>query len=211
MGLGLPVSSGGGDRTPIIKYDGRAGRINRVDRSNESGTWETKELEITKGFAAVFDLENIETGWMNFSAAGPDFKMVKVGEAMPERPSPAHRPGFRVLMKLGKTSGDDLREMASNAKVAIAGMDALYDTYAAERQNHPGKLPVVGLSDTIQVKTQGKDADGKPQSSTNYQPVWEILKWVPRPAELGGEEGSTPDPEPKPEPVKQPAMADDEF
>lgn len=188
MGLGLPVGGGGGDRTPIIKYDGRAGRIHRIDRSNASGSWETAEVEITRDFQAIFDLENIETGWLNFPAGGaPDIRTVKIGQPMPERPSDKHRSGFKVLMKLGKSIGGDLREMAANAQVSIKGMDALYDAYLAEVQNHPGKLPVVTLADTIQVKSSGKDANGQPQSSTNYQPVWKIVAWADRPAELGGE------------------------
>lgn len=189
MGLGLPQSSGGDfNRTPIIKYDARAGRIHRIDRSNESGTWETSEVELTQGFQAIFDLENIETGWLCFPAgAAPDIRTVKVGTPMPERPSDKHRAGFRLLMKLGKSCGGDLREMAANAKVSIAAMDKLYDAYLAGVQDHAGKLPVVTLAGTEKVVSNGKDEQGKPQSSTNYQPVWEITAWVDRPAELNGE------------------------
>jgi hypothetical protein len=127
-GLGLPQTGGdGANRTPIIKYDARAGRIFRVDRSNESGSWETEQVEITNGFQAIMDLENIETGWLSFPAGGaPDIKTVKIGTPMPERPSDKHKSGFRILMKLGKSSGGDVREMAANAQVSIKGMDALY-------------------------------------------------------------------------------------
>lgn len=202
MGLGLPVSSGGGDRTPIIKYDARAGRIHRIDRSNASGNWETSEEEITNGFQAIFDLENIETGWLNFPAgSAPDIRVVKIGTPLPDRPSDKHRAGFRLLMKLGKSCGGDLREMASNAKVSIAAMDKLYDAYIAGVQEHPGKLPVVILAGTEKVVSSGKDEHGKPQSSTNYQPVWEITKWADRPAELVV--GASPANEAKAEPVTQ--------
>lgn len=188
MGLGLPMNSGGGDRTPIIKYDGRAGRIHRIDRSNASGQWETNEVEITKDFQAIMDLENIETGWLNFPAGGaPDIQTVKIGTPLPARPSDKHKSGFRILMKLGKSCGGDLREMAANAQVSIKGMDALYDAYLAGVQDNAGKLPVVKLGDTVSVKSSGKDAQGKPQSSTNYQPVWKIMAWVDRPAVLNGE------------------------
>ena len=180
MGLGLPTTSGDFNRTPIIKYDARAGRIHRIDRSNASGQWETNEVEITRDFQAIFDLENIETGWLNFPAGGaPDIRTVRIGNPMPDRPSDAHRSGFRVYMKLGKSCGGDVRELAANAKVSIAGMDALYDAYEAEKTNHPGQLPVVTLKDTVQVKSSGQG-----QTSTNYQPVWDIVKWVDRPAEL---------------------------
>lgn len=217
MGLGLPASGGDFNRTPIIKYDGRAGRIHRIDRSNASGSWETNEVEITKGFQAIFDLENIETGWLNFPAGGaPDIRTVKIGNPLPERPSDKHRSGFRVFMKLGKSCGGDLREMAANAKVSIAGMDALYDAYLAGAKENPGKLPVVTLSDTLQVKSEGKDAQGNKQTSTNYQPVWEIVSWADRPAELSGDVGN-PATEPKAAepvktaPAKELVSADNEF
>lgn len=190
MGLGLPQSSGGGgDRTPIIKYDARAGRIFRLDREQDaSGTWQSNQVEITQGFQAIFDLQNIETGWLNFPAGGtPDIRTVKIGNPLPERPSPQHKTGYRVLMKLGKTIGGDVREMASNAGVSIAGMDALYDAFLAQQGANAGKLPIVTLKTTTAVTKSGKDAQGKPQSSTNYQPVWEITGWADRPEELNGE------------------------
>lgn len=212
MGLGLPTGGGGGERTPIIKYDGRAGRIHRIDRTNEGGTWSSNEVELTKDFQAIFDLENIETGWLNFPAGGaPDIRTVKIGEAMPDKPSEKHRPGFRVLMKLGKSISQtanepDIREMASNAQVSIKGMDALYDAYLKEKDANAGKLPVVKLADTLQVKSSGKDANGNPQSSTNYQPVWEIVAWADRPAELGGNGGAEPE-KAAPPPKQEKALA----
>jgi hypothetical protein len=199
---------GGGDfnRQAIIKYDARAGRIHRIDRTNASGSWETSETEITNGFQAIFDLENIETGWLNFPAGGaPDMRLAKIGTPLPERPSDKHRAGFRVLMKLGKgislNSQPDVREMAANAKVSIAAMDKLYDAYVAGVKDNPGKLPVVTLSGTEKVVSNGRDENGKPQSSTNYQPVWTITKWVDRPPELVI--GAAPANEPKAEPVQQ--------
>lgn len=219
-GLGLPTSSGdGANRTPIIKYDARAGRIFRIDRSNESGQWETEQVEITNGFQAIMDLENIETGWLNFPTGGaPDIKTVRIGTPMPERPSDKHRSGFRILMKLGKSSGGDLREMAANAQVSIKGMDALYDAYLAGVAANAGKLPVVVLEKTTAVTSSGKGADGKPVSSTNYQPVWAISKWVDRPDELTG---GQPANDPKAGPIAQaktttqvkpePAADEDEF
>ncbi len=186
MALGLQYESGGGsfDRTPIIKYDARAGRIFRIDRSNASGSWETSQVEITNGFQAVMDLENIEVGYMSFDGV-PDFKMVKLGQPLPPKPSDKHKQGFRVVMKLGKQSGGDVREMAANARVSIAGLDALHTQYEAEKGANAGKLPLVQLGGTTPVVTEGKDANGKKQSSTNYQPNWVIAKWIDRPEELG--------------------------
>jgi hypothetical protein len=136
---------------------------------------------------------------------------VKIGGALPDRPSPAHKTGFRILMKLGKSCGGDVREMAANAGVSIKGMDALYDAFLKDAGANAGKLPVVALEKTTPVVSGGKD-----QSSTNYQPVWKIVSWVDRPAELGGAgQAATPaaaaEPPKAAEPAKQLADVAAEF
>ena len=222
---------------PIIKYDARAGRLFRVDRSDDSGRWESNPVEITQVFQAIIDLENIETGWLHFPTGGaPDIRTVKIGQALPDRPTDKHRTGFRVIMKLGKQAGGDRREMAANAAVAIKGMDLLHDAFTAAPERGQGLLPVIQLQGTLPITTTGKN-NGQPVSSTNYQPVWQIVKWVPRPPELqpgyeaprGGEAvqqqlpqqaappqpapppAPAPPPPPPPEPVRQLASVDDDF
>lgn len=184
MALNLPTPADAGHRMPIIKYDARAGRIFRVDRSDDTGRWESNPVEITQVFQAIFDLENIETGWLHFPTGGaPDIRTVKMGQGLPDRPSEKHRGGFRILLKLGKQSGGDLREMAANAKVSIEAMNKLHNAYEAELPAHPGELPVVRLAGVVAVTTPGK-SQGQPVTSTNYEPVWEIVKWTARPPEL---------------------------
>ena len=61
--------SGGGDFTPIVKYDSRAGRIFRVDRVQTNDGFVSDPVDITQGFKAVFDFENIEVGWIDFPVA----------------------------------------------------------------------------------------------------------------------------------------------
>lgn len=180
MALGLP-QSGGGDRVPIIKYDARAGRLFRVDRSqNAAGQYDSETVEITPNFQAVFDMAGIELGWLSFPRnAAPDIVVATYGNPLPPRPSLQHRTGFRVHMLLGKSCGGDVREMASNAQASIAGMDVLHDAYLSGVKANPGKLPVVKLGRTKAIVSQGKDA-----SSTNYEPGWEIVAWVDRPDKL---------------------------
>lgn len=218
MALGLPSHEGGADRTPVLKYDARAGRVFRVDRTQSDGSWESNQVELPAAvFQAIFDLENIEIGWLHFPTGGaPDIRVAKYGTPMPERPSPQHRTGFRVHMLLGKTSGGDVREMAANAQVSIKGMDALHDAYLSGVKANPGKLPVVKLGSTTAVSSSGKGTDGKAVSSTNYMPVWEIVKWTDRPAELpaGGpaamKAAQQAAPAAEPEPLQQ-ASVEDEF
>jgi hypothetical protein len=217
MALGLPERGGGEDRTPIIKYDARAGRVFRVDRTQSDGSWDTNTVEITPVFQAVMDLEHIELGWLYFPTNGaPDIQVAPFGKPLPEKPSSNHRPGFRVHMKLGKQAGGDLREMAANAKVSIDGMDALHDAFLKDRAAHPGQMPVVKLDGTTAVSSSGKDASGKQVSSTNYRPDWGIVGWIDPPPELkpngaGKPAGAAAQQQqlPDPEPVKHAAISDD--
>jgi hypothetical protein len=175
MAFGINLDSVSGNITPIVKYDARAGRMQRVDREDGIST----PHDITNNFRAVFDLENVEYGWLAFSASGPDFKLVRLGEALPAKPSENHRQGVRLRLKLASDCGGDLRELATVARVALRGLDELHTRYEAEKASHPGHLPIVSLAKTIPV-TSGSGA----QKSTNYQPVFEIAGWAPRPADL---------------------------
>ena len=218
MGLGLNYrrGGGGGDFLPVCKYDARAGRAFRVDR--EDG--QNNPVDITRNFKAVFDMENIEVGWISFpKGAAPDFQLVPLGEEVPEEaPSPIHKQGTRFVIKLSAECGGDCREMASTAAAFLDGMNALHDEYLTGLAKNPGKLPVVILEDTIAVKSGGGQ-----NKSTNYQPQFKIVSWVPRPKDLkpsprGGAAQSRPSAPPSTgsqrvgAPSKAPAMAaaDDE-
>lgn len=213
MALGLQTESGGGDYTPVAKYDARAGRFFRIDRFQDgAGNWSSDDVDITQGFQAVMDLENIEVGWMLFAAGvAPQWNMVPLGQPLPARPSDQHKQGFRMKMKLGKSCGGDVREFASQAKAVLGAVDALHTAYVEGAKANPGKLPVVAMTGTTAIKTTGKG-----QTSTNYAPVFEIKSWVDRPAELIG---GVPANEPVAQPVTQarttsqvaqPAPAEDE-
>jgi hypothetical protein len=176
MALGLNYESGSGaDILPIIKYDARGGRFTRIDR--EAGTSEA--VDITNNFEAVFDFENIETGNIAFTAQGPKFNVTKLGVADPRPPSEDFKPGFRLMVKLGSgCGGGEPREFASTAKSCIDGVNALHDDYMAGVTANPGKLPVVTLKSVRVKKTEGKNP------TSNYVPVFEITRWVPRPPAL---------------------------
>jgi hypothetical protein len=214
MALGLQTEAGGGDFSDIVKFDARAGRFFRVDRREVNGQWETDPVEITDGFQAIFDMRNIQVGWMLFAAGvAPIMTMVPLGDPMPDRPTDQHKQGFKLMLKLGKSCGGDVREFASQAKAVIGALDTLHDLYTAGLKDNAGKLPVVALKGTTAIKSTGKG-----QTSTNYAPIFEIVKWVDPPAELIG---GTPANEPKQEPVQQlksatqekpaPAADDDDF
>lgn len=176
LGFSFGGGDGGNDIIPIVKFDCRAGRMFRRDRVNG----EYVQVDVTKGFKAVVDFENVETGWINFdTGTAPDFHVARYGTTVPPQPSEKHRPGVRLLVKLGKDSGGDVRELASTAKAFLRGIDELHSAYVAGKDANAGKLPVAELSDTIAITT-GEGA----RKSTNYAPVFKIVGWVARPADL---------------------------
>jgi hypothetical protein len=176
LGFSNTGTSGGGDFLPIVKYDARAGRFFRVDR--EEGT--STPVDITRNFKAVFDFENVETGWIAFVAgSAPDFQMTPMDVPNVEKPSGNHKEGFRMTVKLHSECGGGSRELASTAGVMKAGLNVLHDEYLAGVKANPGKLPVVVLRDTVPLTSGSGD-----KKSTNYQPIFEITSWVKRPVEL---------------------------
>jgi hypothetical protein len=184
MALGLNYSSGGngGDIVPFVKFDARAGRFFRRDRSQDSGgNYVSNDVDITPNFKAVVDLENIEVGYLKFGAgAAPEFVLGKLGDPMPNKPmGDGWKQGARIMMKLHASCGGDVRECSSNAAAFLKGIDDLHTTYENQKGMNPGKLPIVVLKTTMPI-TSGQGA----KKSTNYQPVLEISGWAPRPTDL---------------------------
>lgn len=179
MALGMNFDgggAGGSDIIPIVKYDARSGRVFRRDFL---GNGEYDNVDISRSFKAVLDMENIEVGTILFGAGAPSFSLAPLGKPVPPAPTPEHKQGARLLLKLGKDCGGDVREIASTAKAFLRGLDELHNAYLAGVIDNPGKLPIVVLSDTIGVTT----GEGT-KKSTNYQPVFEITAWTSRPTDL---------------------------
>lgn len=195
MALGFNYSTGGGDNgdiVPFVKYDARAGRFFRNDRSqDQSGNYTNTPVDITSNFRAVMDLENLEVGYLLFAAgAAPAFMLVRLGDPMPHKPADGKwKQGVRVMMKLHGVCGGDVRETSSNAAAFLKGFDDLHTLYEAGKAANPGKLPIVVLKTTMPI-TSGSGE----KKSTNYQPVFEIAGWAPRPVDLVhvGKGSSTP-------------------
>lgn len=171
--------SAGGDFLPVLKYDARAGRFFRVDRVDTGNGFVSEPVDVTSGFKAIFDLENIETGWINFSTGGaPDFRLVPMGQPVaPVKPGEGYKNGVRFMVKLAKEVGGEkpVREIANTSRAFLSGLETLYNLYDQERSCNPGKLPVVALEGTTPIKSgQGT------QTSTNYMPRFKIVGWAAR-------------------------------
>lgn len=184
MALGLDYntgSGGGGDIVPFVKYDARAGRFFRNDRAEVNGSYANTPVDITSNFKAVIDLENVEVGFLKFAAgSAPEYLLVPLGSPMPQKPSDAKwKQGVRVMMKLHASCGGDVREATSNATAFLKGVDDLHSAYEAGKAANAGKLPIVICKTTLPITSGSGD-----KKSTNYQPVFEIIGWAPRPVDL---------------------------
>jgi hypothetical protein len=168
--------SEGGDFTPICKYDARSGCMFRIDRIEKNGSFEKVAVDITVPFKAIVDFKNLKVGPMLFASnTVPDFNLVTIGEELPALPSPKHKNGVKFRLKLSKDcSGDKpIREIAGTSKAFLSGIEAVYTPYLADKDKHPGKLPVMDMEKTTPVKTGTGE-----RSSTNYHPTFRIIGWA---------------------------------
>lgn len=176
MALGFTeTTSGGGDFLPIVKYSAKDGSFVRQDRHQApDGTWEKSETEMETPIKVVMDIDAIEVGYIAFTTSGPDFRMVQVGEPMPQQPTPDHKEGFRIRL-YNKEIG--LREMSSSSKIVRNQMNDLHDAFLAGKADNPGKLPIVEItgSDRIQIETKAQG------TQTFRSPKWSISGWIERP------------------------------
>jgi len=171
------------DFVPIVKYDAKAGRMFRIDRDAPEPADITGNFAAGNAFKCIADFENLEAGWILFVAGtAPDFRLVKWGTRMPPQPSPNHQNGMRFMLKLSTEHADNhpaVREIAGTAKAMLRGFGAAYVQYLEEKDKNPNKLPVLVLEKTRPIKS-GSGVT----SSTNYDPVFQIVGWVARPADL---------------------------
>jgi len=201
MALGLQTeTTSGGDIVPIVKWDAKAGDMIVQDRvQSASGEWQKEEREMTLPTKFAMDMAGMEVGWLSFASGAPDFRMVKLGEAMPPKPEGDFKNAFRVRIG-SKDLG--LREFSHSAKTVIRAMDTLHNQYEAEKGNNPGKIPVVEISGTETVKIN------TPQGELRFKvPQWSISGWTDKP-EMFNNTASAPEPVAA-EPA--PAVSDDDL
>lgn len=173
MALGLSNQGGGFDAVPYVKYDAKAGRMFAVERVQGPNGWENRSNDVTNGFTAAFDLENIMVGWSAFTPTGPNHALVRIGETLPAKPSDDHKQSFKLRI-WSKSLG--LRELAGTAKALLGAVDQLHDAYLAAPEAKSGKVPVVAMTGTTVVETKGPAGVNR-----NYAPVFAITKWIARP------------------------------
>ena len=165
----METTSGGGAFNPFIKYNAKAGRW----YSKRDDSTDTEEFEVSD-MTAVVDLERLQTGWFLFEAGTAPASVIdaQMGVAG-EKPGGNFKRGFQCLFFSPKNfPSSGVREFSTTASIVIESFNNLHTEYA---NNGSGKLPV--------VKCIGVDPITS-KHGTNYQPKFEIIDWVDRPAEL---------------------------
>lgn len=160
----------GGDFIPFLSYNAKAGRWYTKNDEPNAELWEVTNM------TAIFDIENIRTGWFLFAAGVAPVKQFdpSLQEAAP-KPGEGFKRGFELRVYSDKNLGG-VREFASTAGAVIDAMNAVHDQWIAGKDANPGKLPVIQCTGVTPVT--GKHG-------TNYSPTLQIVAWADRPAELG--------------------------
>lgn len=201
-------AGGDGQFTVYVKYNAKAGRW--YTKKDEP---EAEEFEVAN-MTAIFDMENLRTGWFLFAAGVAPVKNYdpSLSEAAP-KPGDGFKRGFELNV-YSDANLLGLREFASTAGAVIDAMNDLHDHWLANRDANPGKLPVVKCVGVTPITNK---------HGTNYRPQLEIVAWADRPEVMQGNGNPAPAAVPAqkqaehaPPPAKgkaapPPAPADDEV
>lgn len=189
MGFMSNPASGDGNFTPYLKYNAKAGRWYTKEDKQDG-----QEFEVTN-MTAMFDLENIKTGWFLFAAGVAPAKTYDPSLAQAAaKPGDGFKRGFEVLA-FSEKNLQGLREFSSTAGAVIEAMNSLYDAWEAGKGANSGKVPVVKCASVSPITNK---------HGTNYAPKLEIVSWADRPKEISGASTSAPAPAPTPEPAPAP-------
>jgi hypothetical protein len=166
---------------PVMKFDARNGTFSLIERVQAvGGEWQSVASKIEpEDFRAIPALDDLEVGWLGFTTGKPDVVMVAAGSDVPARwgdpPSDHHKLGIRLLWKMASDLGGGIREMMGTSIGLWNGVDRLHDDYMAAAPDHPGQLPIVGVTEVVEKKTP---------NGSSFEPCFVIIGWKDRPTDL---------------------------
>ena len=174
-----------------LNLSGGGGNGNYIRFSPQANAWSNQDGEFQME-KFVFDIENIQTGWMLIATGifefAPDDSLGRKGA----QPSPEHKRGFKVTF-FNKAMG--VAEWSANGAGSNMGLEALYKQVQAQAPANAGKLPV--------VEYKGSRPEKVGKGSTRV-PMFEVTGWVHRPPALADGGGAEPEFS-APVPVSKPA------
>ncbi len=161
------------DFTPHIRWMAQSSTWRKsAPDGHEPVTWEH----------AIFDLAYIQTGWAIFTEGqAPEWVMDPSLKTKAPKPQDGRdwKRGFKVLV-FSESAFDGVREFSTTAVGAVRGINALYDQYEAEAEQHFNQVPVVQYSGSTPARI------GKGNTSI---PILKIVKWTDRPPALPFSDG----------------------
>ena len=150
------------------------GGFNSIRWMASTQTWRCDGVDIEFD-RAIFDLENIKTGWV-LLAQGEAPEAVWDSDKSGPRPDGEGdwRRGFEVQVVAPKVFGDEEpRAFMTNATGACLGVRSLFAEFEAQCEENAGKVPL--------VKFTGSESKGR-----TAIPKLAVEKWVDRPDALHG-------------------------
>lgn len=180
------TSGEGGDFKVYVSYNAKAGRWYTKEDKPDAEQFEVANM------TAVFDMDNLQTGWFLFA---PGVAPVKSFDPSLAEASPKPGDGFKRGFQIDVFSNANLmgvREFSATAGIVIDAMNDLHDHWLAAKDANAGKLPVVKCVGVTPVTNK---------HGTNFKPQLEIVSWVDRPAELSGNAAPAPAATPAPTPA----------
>jgi hypothetical protein len=185
MGFMQSTSGDGEDFKVYVKYNAKAGRWYTKEDKPDAEEFEVQDM------TAVFDFENLRTGWFLFApGVAPVKQLNEELRHWAPKPSPDFKQGFQINVFSSKNLMG-VREFASTAGAVIDAMNDTYDDYSTSPESKTGKLPIVRCINVKPITSK---------HGTNYQPVLSIIGWTERPAELTADQ---PKAEPSPPPMQK--------
>jgi hypothetical protein len=197
MPLNLPT---GGDAKPYIRY---MPSLNAWEMSTADGR---EEFAFDK--SAVFDIQHIQLGWLLLAEGQRDWQPWANNKPTAKPSEGEYKAGFEINVYSSQMFGEEpVRSFSSNGTGPTMFIQALYNECEKAAEFAAGKSPVIQITGSKATKV------GK---GTTRVPQFTIVKWIDRPAPLGGgvaaPAASAPAPAPKPAPAPAPATAtSDEF
>lgn len=178
MPLAIP---GGGDGRPFIRFQAS---VNSWQLSALDG----KPAEFAFDKPSVFDIQNVQLGWMLLETGNRDWQPWPENEQQP-KPQGDYKAGFDVDVFSTAMFGDEpVRSYSSNSTGNVMFIQELYNAAEQAPEFAQGLSPVVQLNGSKAIKV------GK---GTTRIPQFTIVKWIARPAAFNSDDEAEHTPAPK--------------
>jgi len=171
----MPLNiGGGGEVRPYIRFKPS---INAWEMSGEGGL-----VEFEWNSPAIFDIENIQLGWLLLGEGLREWQAWPNNNQTPKPHDGEWKQGFELKVFSKALFGNEpVREFSSSQTGALEFIKKLYND--SESQFGQGKVPVIQITGAKATKI------GK---GTTRIPEFTVTKWDDRPAELGDAQNHSP-------------------